>query len=34
MQVLSKKLAKICDIKKMEAIPWQIKFVSNLLSNT
>ena len=25
MQVLSKKMAKICQIKKLKAIPWQIK---------
>ena len=30
MQVLSKKIAKICHIKKIKAIPWQIKFFGNI----
>ena len=25
MQILSKKIAKICDIRKLKPIPWQLK---------
>ena len=31
MQVLSKKIAKICHIKKMKAIPWELKIFQYLI---